>query len=95
MFTVSEMRSADPQIPICDTAGCQGSGAAIQASDSPNYFHPNCQTFPKKVLSVAVGLSKVLTCILNKQQGDGIRAAENWRFSNLQCQSQEFDQYMR
>lgn len=66
MFTVSEMQSADPQIPICDTAWAQGSRAAIQASDSPNYLHPDCQTFPKKVLSVAVGLSMVLTYILNK-----------------------------
>jgi len=77
MFTVSEMQNADPQIPICDIAWPQGGRAAIQAHDCQNYLHPDCQTFPKKALSVAMGLSMVLTYILNKQQRDEIRDAEN------------------
>lgn len=45
----------------------RGGRAATQARDSPNHLLPDCQTFPKKALAVAVGSSILLTYILNKR----------------------------
>lgn len=66
-----------------------------QAMHSPNCLSPDSQTFPKQLLSVAQALSKVLTHTLNKLLPRGNYRCRNRGFGNLQCQSQEFDQYMR